>query len=419
MAEQMDKEVHAVARTSGNGKTIVVRIIVAIVILIAAGVGYGIWKRAQEVESTDDAQVDGQIYAISSRISGHVSEVMIEDHQVVKAGDVLVKLDPKDYEVALAKAKADLADAVASLASSRTDVPITSVTTSSTLAGAKSSRMDATAAVSGAEQQLGAARARLVTAQANVRVAEANAAKAAQDVTRYKMLVDKDEISKQQYDQATASAEAARATLDAQKAQVAEAQQNISVAERTVEQTRARVSQADATVESAMTGPQQVKVTEAKVLSAQAKVEQQRALVEQAELNLQYTTIVAPVTGVIGKKNVEVGVNLATGQQLLAIVPLDGIWITANFKETQLRRMKVGQPVSIKVDAYDREYHGKVLRLAGASGAKFSLLPPENATGNYVKVVQRIPVRIALDPGQNEDHLLRPGMSVVPTVQLQ
>jgi len=419
MADQMDKEVHAVARTSGNGKTIVVRIVVGIVILIVAGVGYGIWKRAQEVESTDDAQVDGQIYAISSRIAGHVAEVMIEDHQLVKAGDILVKLDPKDYEVALAKAKADLADAVAALASSRTDVPITSVTTSSTLAGARSSRLDATAAVSGAEQQLGAARARLVTAQANVRVAEANAVKAAQDVTRYKMLVDKDEISKQQYDQATASAEAARATLDAQKAQVAEAQQNISVAEQAVAQARARVSQADATVESAMTGPQQVKVTEAKVLSAQARVEQQKAAVEQAELNLQYTTIVAPVSGVIGKKNVEVGVNLAPGQQLLAIVPLEGIWITANFKETQLRRMKVGQPVTIKVDAYDREYHGKVLRLAGASGAKFSLLPPENATGNYVKVVQRIPVRIALDPGQNEDHLLRPGMSVVPSVQLQ
>jgi membrane fusion protein (multidrug efflux system) len=419
MAEHMDKEVHAVARTSGNGRTIVVRIVIALVILVLAGVGYGIWKRAQEVETTDDAQVDGQIYAISSRVAGHVSEVLIEDHQFVKAGEVLVRLDPKDYEVALAKAKADLADAVASLASSRTDVPITSVTTSSTLAGAKSSRVDATAAVSGAEQQLGAARSRLATAQANVRVAEANYAKAALDVTRYKLLVDKDEISKQQYDQAIASAEATRATLDAQKAQVAEAQQNISVAERTVEQTHARVSQADATIESAMTGPQQVKVTEAKVLSAQAKVDQQKALVEQAELNLQYTTIVAPVTGVVGKKNVEVGVNLSPGQQLLAIVPLDGIWITANFKETQLRRMKVGQPVTIKVDAYDREYHGKVLRLAGASGAKFSILPPENATGNYVKVVQRIPVRIALDPGQNDDHLLRPGMSVVPTVQLQ
>src|SRR5271154_1829752 len=209
MADQMDKEVHAVVRTRGNGKTIVVRIVIALVILVMAGVGYGIWKRAQEVETTDDAQVDGQIYAISSRISGHVSEVLIEDHQVVKAGDVLVRLDPKDYEVALAKAKADLADAVAALASSRTDVPITSVTTSSTLAGAKSSRMDATAAVSGAEQQLGAARARVVTSQANVRVAEANYAKAAQDVTRYKMLVDKDEISKQQYDQAIATAEAA------------------------------------------------------------------------------------------------------------------------------------------------------------------------------------------------------------------
>jgi membrane fusion protein (multidrug efflux system) len=414
-----DKEVHAVIRTRGNSKTIIIRVMIGIVLIGLGVFGYGIWKQMQEVETTDDAQVDGQIYAISSRISGHVSEVMIEDHQFVNAGDVLARLDPKDYQVALAKAKADLADAMATLASSRTDVPITSVTTSSTLAGAKSSRLDATAAVSGAEQQLGAARARVVTSQANVRVAEANYAKAAQDVTRYKMLVDKDEISKQQYDQAIASAEAARATMDAQKAQVAEAQQNISVAEKAIEQAHARVSQTDATVESAMTGPQQVKVTEAKVQSAEAKVEQQKALVEQAELNLQYTTIVAPVTGIIGKKNVEVGVNLSPGQQLLAIVPLDGIWITANFKETQLRRMKVGQAVTIKVDAYDREYHGKILRMAGASGAKFSLLPPENATGNYVKVVQRIPVRIALDPGQNEDHLLRPGMSVVPTVRLQ
>jgi membrane fusion protein, multidrug efflux system len=419
MDKGIDKEVHAVVRTRGNGKTIIVRVVIALVLIVLAGFGYGIWKRMQEVETTDDAQVDGQIYAVSSRIAGHVSEVPIEDHQFVKAGDVLAKLDPKDYEVAIAKAKADLADAVATLASSRTDVPITSVTTSSTLAGAKSSRLDATAAVSVAEQQLGAARARLVTSQANVRVAEANYAKATQDVTRYKMLVDKDEISKQQYDQAITSAEAARATLDAQRAQAAEAQQNISVAEKSVDQSHARVAQADATVESAMTGPQQVKVTEAKVQSAQARVEQQKALVEQAELNLQYTTIVAPVSGIIGKKNVEVGVNLSPGQQLLAIVPLDAIWITANFKETQLRRMKVGQAVTIKVDAYDREYHGKVLRLAGASGAKFSLLPPENATGNYVKVVQRIPVRIALDPGQNEDHLLRPGMSVVPSVQVQ
>jgi membrane fusion protein, multidrug efflux system len=393
--------------------------VVLAVIVIAAVEGYRFWQNLQRFETTDDAQVDGSIYTISSRITGHVSEVLIQDEQIVKAGDVLVKLDPKDYEVAIAKARGDLADAIATYQSQRTDVPVTLSTTSGALNNAKASRLDASAAVSGAERQEDAARARLATAQANVRVAEANAQKAADDVARYKMLVDKDEISKQQYDQAVSAADAARATLDAQRAMVNEAQQNISAAGKTVEQARARVLEADASIESAMSGPGQVKATEAKAQSGQAKVEQQRALLDQAELNLQYTTLVAPVSGVIGKKAVEVGNNVSAGQQLMAIVPLDDIWITANFKETQLRNMRVGQPVKIVVDAYDREYTGKVLRLAGASGAKFSLLPPENATGNYVKVVQRIPVRIVLDPGQNEDHLLRPGMSVTPTVEVR
>jgi membrane fusion protein, multidrug efflux system len=387
--------------------------------VVAAVEGYRFWQNLQRFESTDDGQVDGSIYTISSRITGHVSEVLIQDEQIVKAGDVLVKLDPKDYEVAIAKARGDLADAVATYQSQRTDVPVTLSTTSGALNNAKASRLDASAAVSGAERQEDAARARLATAQANVRVAEANAQKAADDMARYKMLVDKDEISKQQYDQAVAAADVARATLDAQKAMVNEAQQNISAAGKTVEQARARVLVADASIESAMSGPGQVKVTEAKAQSAEAKVQQQRALLDQAELNLQYTTLVAPIGGVIGKKAVEVGNNINTGQQLMAIVPLDDIWITANFKETQLKEMRVGQPVKIVVDAYDRTYTGKVLRLAGASGAKFSLLPPENATGNYVKVVQRIPVRIVLDPGQNDDHLLRPGMSVTPTVQVR
>jgi membrane fusion protein (multidrug efflux system) len=298
-------------------------------------------------------------------------------------------------------------------------LPITSTNTASTLLSAKSSKLDALAGVSGAEQQLGAARARLATAEANVRVAEANHAKMAQDVARYKMLVDKDEISKQVYDQAMSSLDAGRATLEAQRAQVVEAQQNVSAAEKTIEQTRARVEQADAVIQSAMTGPAQVRVTESRAKSAEAKVEEERALVHQAELNLEYTTIVAPVDGVIGKKNVEAGNNISVGQQLVAVVPLEGVWVTANFKETQLKRMKIGQPVTIKVDAYDREYTGKVLRIAGASGAKFSLLPPENATGNFVKVVQRIPVRIAFDPGQNDDHRLRPGMSVLPSVLVQ
>jgi membrane fusion protein (multidrug efflux system) len=392
---------------------------VVVLILIAAVVGYRFWQNLQRFESTDDAQVDGSIYTISSRISGHVAEVLIQDEQIVKAGDVLVKLDPKDYEVAIAKARGDLSDAIATLQSQRTDVPVTLSTTSGALNNAKASRLDASAAVSGAERQEDAARARLATAQANVRVAEANSQKAADDVARYKTLVEKDEISKQQYDQAVAAADASRATLDAQKAMVNEAQQNISAAGKTVEQARARVLEADASIESAMSGPGQVKVTEAKAQSAQAKVEQQRALLDQAELNRQYTTIVAPVNGIVGKKAVEVGNNVSAGQQLMAIVPLDDIWITANFKETQLRYMRVGQPVSITVDAYDRKYTGKVLRIAGASGAKFSLLPPENATGNYVKVVQRIPVRIVLDPGQNDDHLLRPGMSVTPTVEVR
>jgi membrane fusion protein (multidrug efflux system) len=400
-------------------KTIVFRIVLAIVLIGAAVWGYNFWQNLQRFESTDDAQVDGNIFTVSSRVTGHVAEVMVQDEQAVNAGDVLARLDPKDFEVAIAKARADLSDAIATYQSQRADVPITATTTSSTLNSAKSGRLDASAVVSGAEQQLGAARARLATAQANVRVAEANAAKAAQDVARYKLLVDKDEISKQQFDQVNMTSDAARATVDAQKAQVNEAQQNISAAEKMVDQARARVQQADAAIESALTGPSQVKVTEAKAQSGQAKVEEQRALLEQAELNLQYATIVAPISGVVGKKGVDAGNNISAGQQLMAIVPLDDIWITANFKETQLKNMRVGQPVKIKVDAYDREYTGKILRLAGASGARFSLLPPENATGNFVKVVQRIPIRIVLDPGQNSDRLLRPGMSVTPTVQVR
>jgi membrane fusion protein (multidrug efflux system) len=395
------------------------RILIIIVVLVLVSGGYLFWQHLSKFESTDDAQVDGQVYAISSRITGHVIDVKVEDEQEVKAGDVLVVLDPKDYEVAVAKARADLADAVATYSSSRSDVPITSVNTKSTLTTANSSRLDASAAVAGSERGLGAARARQATAQANVRVAQANLTKAAQDVERYKQLVSKDEISKQQYDQAVAAVDAARATLDAQNALVNEATQNISVAEKNVEQAQTRVQQADAQIQAALTGPQQVQVTEARAQSAAAKVDQQRAMLDQAELNLKYTTIVAPIDGVVGKKNIAIGQNISAGQELMAVVPLDNLWITANFKETQLQKMRVGQPVKIKVDAYDREYTGKIQRLAGASGARFSLLPPENATGNYVKVVQRIPVRIELDPGQNSDHLLRQGMSVTPTVQLQ
>lgn len=409
----------AEVQANPKDKKVLGRIFVIIVVLVLISGGYLFWLHLSKFESTDDAEVDGQVYAISSRINGHIIDVKVDDEQQVKAGDVLVVLDPKDYEVAVAKARADLADAVATYDSSRSDVPITSTNTKSTLTNANAARLDASAGVSGSERQLGGARARLATAQANVRVAQANLTKATQDVERYKQLVSKDEISKQQYDQAVSAMDAARATLDAQNATVNEATQNISVAEKNVEQAQTRVEQANAQIQSALTGPDQVKVTQAKAQSAAAKVEQQKAMLDQAELNLKYTTIVAPIDGVVGKKSVAAGQNVSAGQEMMAVVPLDGLWITANFKETQLQKMRVGQTVKIKADAYDREYTGKVLRIAGASGARFSLLPPENATGNYVKVVQRIPVRIALDPGQDGDHLLRQGMSVTPTVQLQ
>jgi len=420
MADVIDRESHQEVQAEGTGKNkIVGRIIAFLVVAGLAFAGYTVWQQLSKVESTDDAEIDGHIMAVSARVTGHVVEVPVEDEMYVKEGDVLAQLDKADFDVAVAKAKADLEESLASLQSTRTDVPVTSTTTSSTLSGAQSTQQDATIGVTMAQGQLAVARARLTTAQANVRAAEANYNKAAQDVERYKTLVAKDEISKQQYDQAVSVAEAARATLDAQKALVVEAEQAIAVSQTSVEQSRARVAQAQATVQSAMTGPQQVAMVEARVKSAAAKVDQQRAALDQAELNLKYTTITAPASGIIGKKNLDIGQNVSAGQQLMAIVPLENVWVTANFKETQLKEMRPGQKVKINVDATDREYTGKVERIGGASGAKFSLLPPENATGNYVKVVQRIPVRILFDPGQNDDHMLRPGMSVDPTVQVR
>jgi len=390
-------------------------------ILVIAGLaagGYIVWERFSRVESTDDAQIDGSIFPLSPRVAGHVIKVAVQDQAAVKADEVLVQLDPQDFEIALDKARAGLADAEATLASARSDIPVLSVSTASTLSGARSSRQDAAAQVSGAEQALGAAKARLKTTEANVRVAEAKANKAAQDVERYKTLVARDDIPRQQYEQAVAEAEAARANVDAQNAAVTEAQQNILAAEKNIEQARARVGQADATVEGAMTGPQQLKSSEARAQAAAAKVAEKRAEVEQAELNLKYTTITAPATGIVARRSVDPGQYVEPGQLLMAIVDLSHVWVVANFKETQLRDMKVGQRADIAVDANGRTYSGHIESLAGASGARFSLLPPENATGNYVKVVQRIPVIIGFDSGQNSDLALRPGMSVTPTVHI-
>ena len=395
------------------------RILVLFALLIALGVGgYKLWQYLNTYESTDDAQVDGHVDAISARITGHVSEVLVEDAQVVNVGDILVKIDPRDYEVAVAQAEANLANAQATLQSSRTNVPIVSTNTASTLETARATRVNADAGVTAAQRQLSAAQASFEMAQAQVVEAEANYKKAADDAERYRLLVAKDEIAQQVYDQALQTAAAAKATVDAQTAAVNQARHNAAVAEANVEEAQTKVPQANASIQSAMTRPQQVAQSEANARAAAATVAQQQAQLDQAKLNLSYTIIRAPATGIIGKKTVEIGENVSPGQSLMSVVPLEDIWVTANFKETQLKKMRPGQKVVFSVDAYDREYHAHVTGVGGATGSRFSLLPPENATGNYVKVVQRIPVRIDLDPGENKDRLLRVGMSVEPKVYI-
>lgn len=394
-------------------------IALSLALLAAVAASYRAWEHFGAYESTDDAEVDGHINAISARISGYVLDVPVENEQRVTAGEVLARIDPSDYTVALASAKADLAAAEAALQSSRTDVPVTSATTRSQLASARSGRTDAEAALSGAQRQLSAAQARRITAQANVRAAQASYKKIADDVVRYKMLLDKDEVAEQIYDTAANMANSASATIDARKAAVSEAEDNVRVAQSAVAQARARIARADDSVQAALTAPQQVAMSTARAQAAAAVVDEKRELVKQAELNLSYCTIVAPVNGIVGEKTVEAGANVSPGQQLMAVVPLDDIWITADFKETQLRRMHPGDRVRFSVDAYGREYSGRVAGIGGASGSRFSLLPPENATGNFVKVVQRVPVRIDLDPQQNADRRLRPGLSVEPKVYVR
>jgi membrane fusion protein (multidrug efflux system) len=410
------ENVKAPARESRRG----LRIGILIAVLAIAGVAaFQITSWLGSFESTDDAQIDGHLNAISARVGGYVVQVNVEENQYVKAGAVLAQIDPRDYQVAVAKARADLADAAATAKASQADVPITASTTENTLANTRAGEFDAQRGISAAQRSLEAAAARVSSAKAKLQEEQANYEKAASDEKRYKQLVDKDEISKQQYDSASAAAHAQQAAVESARASVIEAQQNVDMVSAQVEQDRARLDQARAQVSTALTGPQQVTISRARYESSAAKAQQEQALLDQAQLNLGYTTIVAPVSGLVGRKSVELGQNVGVGQQLMTIVPTDDIWITANFKETQLRRMHPGQRVKVHADGYDRDYNGKVESIAPAAGARFSLLPPENATGNYVKVVQRVPVRIRLDPGQDPDHLLRPGMSVVPKVYLQ
>ena len=376
------------------------------VALVAVGASAW-WLHARHFESTDDAQIDGHINAVSSRISGTVLYVnpQVENNQYVEAGTLLVELDPSDYQAELDHARGDLATREAGARSADVNVPITNASAFSQLTLAE-------AAVDEAGAALETEKANLVAAQHKVQQDQAIAARAQRDQVRYKGLVDAGVVSRLEYDARESEALADVQTVDSDEALVRAEEQKIK-------QVKKLILQREAQVGAARTAPQKVSDAKDKSEVSIGQVNQAKADVRSAELNLGYTKIYAPVSGVIGRKTVELGQRIQPGQSLLAIVPLDDIWVTANFKETQLKYMLPGQAVTIHVDTFGKDYTGKVENLPGAAGTLFSLLPPENASGNFVKVVQRLPVRIRFDAGQDAEHQLRPGMSVEPTVKVR
>jgi membrane fusion protein, multidrug efflux system len=398
-----------------------IRFILLAILVIAAIVAIPVYAYYSVRESTDDAQVDGHIVPISARINGTILSVLVNDNQSVKAGQDLVRLDPADYEVALAQAEAQLASAQANIFESTVNVPLTTITTSTQIRTSSSQVQESQAAVASAQQGVDAARAKINAANANLAGRRSDLVKTEKDLARFKDLVEKDEISKQDYDAAVAAERASAAAVDSAAADATASRHTLDQAVAELGQAKARLITSMAQQrQSQESSPKQRQVSEARNKQAQAQARQSEANLKQARLNLGYVLLKAPVDGVVSRKTAEPGMQVSIGQQIMALVPLDDVWVTANFKETQLRKMRVGQKVEIEVDTYgsSHKYNGHIDSLAAASGSRFSLLPPENATGNYVKVVQRVPVKIRLEPGENHEHLLLPGMSVTPTVLL-
>jgi membrane fusion protein (multidrug efflux system) len=383
------------------------RSILLIVFLLAAGGSVAWWLHAQRFESTDDAQIEGHLDAINSRINGTVSYInpQVEDNRFVEAGTLLVELDPRDIQADLEHAKANLATRGSDARSAQVLIPIVDASAFGQLRAAQAAGDQAAAGVE-SEQ------AELIVAQHRLQQDEAIYARAERDRLRYRSLVEKREISRSEYDARETEATSAAQAVEADRAA-------IQSRERKIVEAQGLVVQRKAQIDAASTAPEQVADARSKSQSATAQRHQALADLHTAQLNLSYTRIYAPVSGVIGRKTVELGHRVQPGQGLMVVVPLDDIWITANFKETQLKHMRSGQPVSIHVDTFDRDYKGTVENLPGAAGPLFSLFPPENSSGNYVKVVQRFPVRIRVDADQDPEHLLRPGMSVEPTVTVR
>ena len=390
-----------------RGRSRAVKLLVLLALLVAAGVGGKyLWDYVDSYESTDDAQIEGHLNGISSRISGTVIAVHFENNQRLTAGEALVELDPRDYRVALEQAKASMGLAASQLNAERPNVPIIQTSNESVVATSQANISQAEAAVAQAERDYD-------TAIADLRQAEANNARAQADEGRYRGLVDKEEISRTLYDQKLADAKADEAAVEAKRASSEAARRVIAQRQASLLAARTQLS------EAVQNNPRQLLLREAAVQMRQANIAVFKSEVDQAELNLSYTRIIAPVGGIAGKKSVEVGEQVRPGQQLLAISQTDEVWVTANFKETQLKRMHPGQTVSVSVDALDRKFDGLIESMPGATGAIYSVLPPENATGNYVKVVQRLPVRIRLKKDQAGLDLLHPGMSVEPVVSIR
>jgi membrane fusion protein (multidrug efflux system) len=365
-----------------------------------------LWRYFESYESTDDAQVNGHMSAVGTRISGTIIGVYVENNQRVSEGQKLVDLDPTDYRVAVEQARAALTQARAELSAQNPNVPITQTVTSTTVATAQ-------ADVAGAEAAVMAAQMEYDSAVADLRQAEANNIQAQLEVARYRKLAEKDEISKEMWDEKVATAKANAALVDARRASSESARKIVAQRQEALVQARKRLS------EARQNSPRRVSIQRANVASKQANTDVLKARLDKALLDLSYCVVVAPVPGIAGDRSAEVGQRVEAGDQLLVITQINDLWVTANFKETQIRRMRVGQPATIHVDALDRDFDGYVESFPGATGAKYSLLPPENATGNYVKVVQRLPVRIRFKPGLPRVQDLRPGMSVEPKVWLR
>jgi membrane fusion protein (multidrug efflux system) len=390
---------------------------ILVVFLVLAAVGGYFWIHSLDRVSTDDAQVDGHIIPVSSKIYGKVSEVLIDDNQQVKKGQVLVRIDPGDYQVKLDQERAALAVAQSQSQGAAAGVPLTRDTTASDVSSADAQLSAAQADYEKARVDYQrASTADIAVARSNVQSAQATADRAASDLARMKTLVDKEEISRLEYDAYVSAASVASSELQAFKDKLNSVTQDAETKKAAVLSAQARVAQARAGIAQAQASQKQVTVRVADASSAAANIGAARANVEAAQLNLSYTTIVAPMDGVVTHKSVEVGQIVQQGQGLLMLVPLQDVWVTANFKETQLADVHDGQRAEVKADLSGKTYPGHVDSLAAATGTRMSLLPPENATGNYVKVVQRIPVKIVLDPIPGGNQVLRPGMNIEATI---